>query len=134
MISEKKIRVLMIRHNLNTSPFLYVNHHSGPLFGSDAEWTHLLKQIKSRCSRFVLMSVSVFFFFCLCQIKGKKPIKTRVSQIFLSPFFTMLWDGCTCLSKLAAIAAVFVWVKWVHFALLWSEGLIIAIVTFISIC
>ena len=55
-------------------------------------------------------------------------------KILLALYFAMLCDGRTSLSNLTAIAAVFVWVKWVHFALLWSEVLIIVIFIFICIC
>ena len=45
MISEKKIRVLMIRVKLSASPILQMNNFFDPLFGSDAGWGHLFRPI-----------------------------------------------------------------------------------------
>ena len=64
MISEKKIRVLMIRHKFSTSPILLINNYFGLLFGSV----------------FFCFCFWFFFFLRLCQIKV-----THSSKIFVSP-------------------------------------------------
>ena len=70
IISEKKIRVLMIRHKLSTSPIIEMNNYVGALC------------LAVFFLLFVIAFCFLFFFLRLLQIKG-----THFSQIFVSPLF-----------------------------------------------
>ena len=63
-----------------------MNNYFGPLLAVMQSGCTCLD--RSAADAFGLFNVSVSIFLRHCQLNGKKPIKTHVSQIFVSPFFS----------------------------------------------